>query len=81
MKTMGKKSMDIQQARAFSFFKNRIRGFDSDWEHFFQLRTPATAHPQARELFLTEEMNKIMPKKRSIFYYKPQRKPRVSTVG
>lgn len=37
-----------------------MTGFDSDWEHFFELRTPATAHPQARELAipLQKEMNK-----------------------
>lgn len=27
-----------------------MTGFISDWEHFFELRTPASAHPQAREL-------------------------------
>ena len=27
-----------------------MTGFDSDWEHFFKLRTVSTAHPQAREL-------------------------------
>lgn len=27
-----------------------MTGFVSDWEHFFELRTPANAHPQAREL-------------------------------
>ena len=43
-----------QQAR--SVLPNSLKtelimtGFDSDWEHFFELRTPATAHPQAKEL-------------------------------
>lgn len=54
-----------QQAR--SVLPNSLKtelvmtGFDSDWEHFFELRTPATAHPQARELAipLQLEMNKI----------------------
>ena len=27
-----------------------MTGFTSDWEHFFFLRTPVNAHPQAREL-------------------------------
>ena len=27
-----------------------MTGFASDWEHFFSLRTPVNAHPQAREL-------------------------------
>lgn len=27
-----------------------MTGFESDWEHFFFLRTPGSAHPQAREL-------------------------------
>jgi thymidylate synthase (FAD) len=27
-----------------------MTGFVSDWEHFFLLRTPVNAHPQAREL-------------------------------
>ena len=27
-----------------------MTGFASDWEHFFFLRTPGSAHPQAREL-------------------------------
>lgn len=53
-----------QQARAVlpNSLKTELvmTGFDSDWEHFFQLRTPATAHPQARELAipLQKEMNK-----------------------
>lgn len=54
-----------QQAR--SVLPNSLKteivmtGFDSDWEHFFELRTPASAHPQARELAipLQKEMNKI----------------------
>lgn len=29
-----------------------MTGFANDWEHFFYLRTPASAHPQARELAL-----------------------------
>ena len=38
-----------------------MTGFNSDWEHFFELRTPATAHPQARELAipLYEEFIKL----------------------
>ena len=54
-----------QQARAvlLNSLKTELvmTGFDSDWEHFFELRTPATAHPQARELAipLQKEMNKI----------------------
>ena len=54
-----------QQARAVlpNSLKTELvmTGFDSDWEHFFELRTPATAHPQARELAipLQKEMNKI----------------------
>ena len=43
-----------QQARAIlpNSLKTELvmTGFDSDWDHFFELRTPATAHPQAREL-------------------------------
>lgn len=27
-----------------------MTGFSSDWKHFFHLRTPANAHPQARQL-------------------------------
>lgn len=27
-----------------------MTGFASDWNHFFSLRTPQNAHPQAREL-------------------------------
>lgn len=27
-----------------------MTGFASDWKHFFYLRTPVNAHPQAREL-------------------------------
>lgn len=30
-----------------------MTGFVSDWEHFFELRTPANAHPQARELAIS----------------------------
>lgn len=35
--------------------------FDSDWRHFFDLRTPQSAHPQARELAipLEEEFIKL----------------------
>lgn len=43
-----------QQARAVlpNTLKTELvmTGFVSDWEHFFELRTPANAHPQAREL-------------------------------
>ena len=58
-----------QQARAVlpNSLKTELvmTGFDSDWEHFFELRTPATAHPQARELAipLQKEMNKIKKNK------------------
>ena len=54
-----------QQARAVlpNSLKTELimTGFNSDWEHFFELRTPATAHPQARELAipLQKEMDKI----------------------
>ena len=27
-----------------------MTGFVSDWKHFFELRCPGSAHPQAREL-------------------------------
>ena len=27
-----------------------MTGFESDWKHFFSLRCPGSAHPQAREL-------------------------------
>lgn len=27
-----------------------MTGFESDWKHFFELRCPSSAHPQAREL-------------------------------
>jgi thymidylate synthase (FAD) len=27
-----------------------MTGFESDWKHFFELRCPGSAHPQAREL-------------------------------
>lgn len=27
-----------------------MTGFISDWNHFFSLRTPESAHPQAREI-------------------------------
>ena len=27
-----------------------MTGFDSDWQHFFELRCAANAHPQAKEL-------------------------------
>ena len=43
-----------QQARAVlpNALKTELvmTGFASDWRHFFELRTPANAHPQAREL-------------------------------
>lgn len=43
-----------QQARAVlpNALKTELvmTGFVSDWEHFFELRTPTNAHPQAREL-------------------------------
>ena len=53
-----------QQARAVlpNALKTELvmTGFVSDWEHFFELRTPANAHPQARELAipLSEEFVK-----------------------
>lgn len=59
-----KKPWTPQQARAVlpNSLKTELvmTGFNSDWEHFFELRTPATAHPQARELAipLQKEMNK-----------------------
>lgn len=43
-----------QQARAVlpNSLKTELvmTGFVDDWEHFFSLRCPANAHPQAREL-------------------------------
>jgi thymidylate synthase ThyX len=27
-----------------------MTGFVSDWKHFFELRCPESAHPQAREI-------------------------------
>lgn len=43
-----------QQARAVlpNALKTELvmTGFISDWKHFFNLRTPMSAHPQAREL-------------------------------
>lgn len=43
-----------QQARAVlpNSLKTELvmTGFISDWKHFFNLRTPMSAHPQAREL-------------------------------
>lgn len=53
-----------QQARAVlpNALKTELvmTGFVSDWNHFFELRTPANAHPQARELAipLSEEFVK-----------------------
>lgn len=53
-----------QQARAVlpNSLKTELvmTGFVSDWKHFFELRTPANAHPQARELAipLSEEFVK-----------------------
>lgn len=36
-------------------------GFESDWEHFFDLRLGPGAHPSARELayMIYQEFNKI----------------------
>jgi thymidylate synthase (FAD) len=54
-----------QQARAIlpNSLKTELvmTGFISDWEHFFSLRTPNNAHPQARELAipLMEEFRKM----------------------
>lgn len=54
-----------QQARAVlpNSLKTELimTGFDSDWKHFFDLRTPQSAHPQARELAipLQEEFIKL----------------------
>jgi thymidylate synthase (FAD) len=54
-----------QQARAIlpNSLKTELvmTGFISDWEHFFELRTPNNAHPQARELAipLMEEFRKM----------------------
>ena len=43
-----------QQARAIlpNALKTELvmTGFESDWRHFFELRCPGSAHPQAREL-------------------------------
>lgn len=48
------KTLTAQQARAVlpNALKTELvmTGFESDWEHFFFLRTPCSAHPQAREL-------------------------------
>lgn len=49
-----KKGWLAQQARGFlpTFLKTEVvvTGFVNDWEHFFELRCPASAHPQVREL-------------------------------
>ena len=49
-----KKGWKAQEARAIlpNALKTELvmTGFESDWEHFFFLRTPGSAHPQAREL-------------------------------
>lgn len=49
-----KKGWTAQQARGFlpTFVKTElvVTGTVSDWIHFFDLRCPASAHPQAREL-------------------------------
>lgn len=48
------KGWKAQEARAI--LPNAVKaelvmtGFADDWKHFFHLRTPASAHPQAREL-------------------------------
>ena len=38
-----------------------MTGFESDWKHFFELRCPGSAHPQARELAipLQEKFKKL----------------------
>ena len=59
-----------QQARAIlpNALKTELvmTGFVSDWQHFFELRCPANAHPQARELaiplreeFVKKRTNKV----------------------
>lgn len=49
-----KKGWTAQQARVFLPLGVKaeaiMTGFVSDWKHFFFLRTPINAHPQAREL-------------------------------
>ena len=49
-----KEGWKAQEARAIlpNALKTELvmTGFESDWEHFFFLRTPGSAHPQAREL-------------------------------
>ena len=49
-----KKGWTAQQARGFlpTFVKTELvmTGTVSHWKHFFDLRCPASAHPQAREL-------------------------------
>ena len=58
------KGWQPQQARAVLPLCTKseavMTGFESDWEYFFELRTPANAHPQARELAipLSEEFVK-----------------------
>jgi thymidylate synthase (FAD) len=38
-----------------------MTGFVSDWKHFFELRCPESAHPQAREIAipLQEEFKRL----------------------
>ena len=38
-----------------------MTGFVSDWKHFFELRTPESVHPQAREIAipLQEEFKRL----------------------
>lgn len=52
--TLIDKGWQPQQARAVLPLCTKseavMTGFVSDWEHFFSLRCPANAHPQAREL-------------------------------
>ena len=52
--SMLKEGWKAQEAR--SVLPNSLKtelvmtGFESDWKHFFELRCPGSAHPQAREL-------------------------------
>lgn len=49
-----KEGWKAQEARAIlpNALKTELvmTGFESDWKHFFELRCPGSAHPQAREL-------------------------------
>mgnify|MGYP003418514619 FL=1 len=55
----------VQQARQLlpNALKTEIvvTGFESDWEHFFELRTAGAAHPDMRKLALElqEKLNSV----------------------